>query len=124
MHSYYRVQSATRTATDLLDPETSWTSHHQGGERYITDPATGEEIADTRCGVSACRSVEDLAQYLAQSGIEWDAEMVLVEMEADLADDDDHDAELGAVLVWPTAVLSATPLDDAFYALVASHLED
>lgn len=105
--SYYRIQSADRTATDLLD-NANWTSYNYG--------TSGDE--DARYGVSTCGSLEELAGYLAQSGVEFTTDSVIVELEGDLADDDDHDADKGAILIWPTAIVSVTPASDEFFDMI------
>ncbi|GIG27277.1 MULTISPECIES: hypothetical protein [Cellulomonas] len=97
--SYYRIQEACRPVAQLLDAE------YQTSLSYCT----GTE----RSGVSACRSVEDLATYLAISGMPWDPEtFVLVEVDADLADVEDEDHDLGARLVIPTKIIAVTPVMD------------
>lgn len=97
--SYYRIQDATRTVADLLDPE------------YQFSPSYCSEHIGT--GVSACESIEDLATYLTQSGMPWDpSTFVLVEVAADLSDDTDEDHALGARLVIPTAIIAVTPIED------------
>lgn len=120
---FYRIQSAGRDAQALLDP-TSWESRCYGGGTWIDDPETGESVEDVRRGISSCASVEDLAAYIAGSAIEWGIDPVLLEMEADIADDDDHDADRGAVLVWPTRIATVTDLDDTdFYDRINAILD-
>ena len=103
----YRIQQPEHKIEWLLDPEfqfsTSWYAE-----------------SDIRVGVSACASVEDLATYFAQSGVPLGEGCQLVAMECDWADDDDLDAALGAILVIPTAIVSAEPITDAFYELVGA----
>jgi len=113
---YFRIQPADRDTAALLDP-TRWNSRNHGGEKYIT-LENGEEVEDVRHGVSVCESVEELAAYIAQAGVPVADESVIVEIEADLADDEDHDAAVGAVLVHPTAVIGTTVVGDDFYELV------
>lgn len=117
---YFRIQPADRDTAALLDPA-RWNSRNHGGEKYIDGP-NGEEIEDVRHGVSVCESVEELATYIAQSGVPVADQAVIVELEADLADDEDHDAHLGARLVHPTAIIGTTVVGDEFYDLVnAAH---
>ena len=101
----YRIQQPEHGLDLLLDPETQY-STNWGSED------------DVRAGVSACRSIEDLAEYFAQVGICLTPECLLVEMESEWADEDDADAHLGAVLVIPTAIRSAIPVPDSFFELV------
>jgi hypothetical protein len=102
----YRIQQANHSLALLLDPETQYSTNW-------SDPE------DVRAGVSACRSIEDLATYFAQTGVALDADCRLVEMECEWADDDDADADLGAILVIPTAILSADKVPDSFFELVS-----
>ena len=106
--TYFRIQDATRPVEQLLAPE------YQTSLSYVDD--------SERAGVSVCGSIEDLAAYLAQSGMPWDPTFVLVEVEGYRSEDEDEDATLGALLVHPTAIVSVRPLDDGFFALLDSHL--
>lgn len=107
--SFYRIQSYA--AADLLDgPQTSLS--------YSTDTE--------RSGKSVCCSIEELAAYVAQTGLDlgWEKRPVLVELDGYWSDEDDEDAHLGAYLVHPTAIISETPLDETdFYALVDRYLD-
>jgi hypothetical protein len=69
------------------------------------------QVEDVRRGVSACRSVEALYEYLSGRYASRLGQSVIVEMEADLAAEDDWDAADGAVLVLPTRIVSVTPVD-------------
>ncbi|MEV8439203.1 hypothetical protein AB0425_17650 [Actinosynnema sp. NPDC051121] len=113
--TYFRIQPAARPVAELLDQAT-WESRQWFGEKYVdcchdTDcpdcDGTGER-EDVRRGVSTCASIEDLVAYFRQVGVEFD-DTVLVELDADRADDLDHDHELGAVLVHPYRIVSTTP---------------
>lgn len=84
----------------------------------IDDTETGQDREDVRHGFSTCESIEALAAYLAQSGIEPADESVIVELEADLVTDEDHDAALGARLVHPISIVSTTPVGDDFHDTV------
>lgn len=108
--SYYRIQPAHYDTAALLDPEMQWSYS------YCND--------DVRHGVSVCDSIEELAAYLAQTGIEWDPSWVIVEVAGTWSDETDQDAHLGARLVIPTEVLSVRPIDDAFLDMVFSHVQD
>jgi len=114
---YYRLHDANREHTMLLDP-TTWESRQYGAERYIIDTATGEEIEDVRHGVSACRTIEDLAAYLAQTGVPMPDDAVIVEVSGPLSDDTDHDANLGVSLNLPDTLGEITPVGDWFYELI------
>lgn len=126
MTTYWRVQDTSTDPQRLTDP-TTWQSRVWSGAAYITCPQckgyqTDEtcdrckdagEIEDVRYGVSACRSIENLYRYFGRRmgsdtiTAEQLEDCVLVEMEADVADDDDHDAAEGlSVLVWPTRIAS------------------
>lgn len=90
--TYYRVQASDRDVNLLLDPE------HQTSTSYNTDEAVP--------GVSVCDTPEELATYLAQTGIPFEPDWVIVAVEADQADHRDEDHHLGARLVYPTAVVA------------------
>lgn len=106
--TYYRVQLASRDAADLLDPGYQFSHAYNGNQRL------------TRAGVSACSSLEELAEYLVsgQAGAldvrhgNW----VIIEMDADETGDGAVDEY--EVLVRPTRILSVTPVGDEFFALM------
>ena len=102
----YRIQQGYHDLDLLLDPECQYSSPWNGDEGLI------------RHGISACWSVEELAEYFAQVGIPLDDDCRLVEMECELSDDVDVDAHLGAILVIPTRIVSANLITDDFYTLV------
>lgn len=110
--SYYRIQTADRDVNNLLVAE------HQTSEAW-----NGNESA-TRSGVSVCDSLESLAAYLAGagSGIPYGAgEWVIVEVAADsLSADEPCDAEDGEYLVYPTEILSVTPMGDDFFEMIGA----
>lgn len=104
--SYYRVQSPTRNPQDLLNPD------HQTSTSYANDT--------TRPGVSVCESLEDLAHYLAFTGI-MQNDWVVIELDGTEADERDEDHNLGAILVHPTEIISVAPmsaqLDDMIHEI-------
>lgn len=105
MTVYYRIQHADRDVALLLDPA------HQTSTSYTT----GTE----RAGVSVCPSLEELAEYLAQAGVPFDATCVVVAVRGDLSRDDDEDADLGALLVHPTKIVSVEPMTDRLADLIS-----
>ena len=106
--TYFRVQSAGRDASDLLD------------EGYQFSHAYNGNTTLTREGVSVCASLEDLAEYLV-SGLAGaldvrSGQWVIVEVEADeIADARPVDAEY-ELLVRPTRIVSVAPVGDDFLA--------
>lgn len=70
---------------------------------------------DVRNGLSACDSREELAAYLAQTGIEFREDWQLVEFEGDINwEEDDLDADKGVSLVFPTKIISTEVIGDGF----------
>lgn len=112
--TYYRLHDENRDHEAICD-EANWESR-----RYGNDPTE-----DVRHGVSACESIEELAQYMATHGIEC-GRPVLVVYEGDEADEEDHDAADGAVLTWPQRIIGVygdgTPEWDEFDAALGEVL--
>ncbi|WP_018024067.1 hypothetical protein [Corynebacterium ulceribovis] len=100
--TYFRIQPADRP--DILDPEfqtsTSW-----------NDLGDDDRI---RRGVSVCDTREELAEYLAQSGMPFDETWELLEVEGARSDDQDEDAHLGCTLIIPTAIIARESIADSF----------
>ncbi len=87
------------------------------GVRYIGEdegtcaPCDGRgEVEDVRSGVSVCRSLETLAAYIVDRSAYTDG-CVVVKLEGTVSDDEDWDAEDGAVLVHPTRIVAVTPYE-------------
>ncbi|MGL5910299.1 MAG: hypothetical protein ACRCZP_09880, partial [Phycicoccus sp.] len=99
--TYFRIQTADRDVADLLQPgRTSCHWNEIDSEEY------------TRSGVSTCETREDLAAYLADSGIPYGAgEWVIVELAGDVSDDTPYDAQFGEILIHPTEIISVAPMD-------------
>ena len=114
--TYYRIQTADRDVTAVL------------GTDNISGHWNGSDNADYhRRGVSVCASREDLAAYLAQSGIPYGVgEWVIVSLDGDLSDDTPYDAEYGELLIHPTEIVSVSPMDsdDEFHELIAAAYDD
>ena len=104
----YRIQQPEHPLSLLLDPETQLSTPWNRNESLI------------RAGVSACEAVEELAAYFAQSGVALAADCYLVAMECEWADGKDIDADLGAILVIPTAIVSADLVPDSFFEAVSA----
>lgn len=100
--SFYRLQDADRDATELLDPAQQW-SEQWGG------------FGDPKRGVSVCGNEDQLADYFAarvECGYDADflATLVIVELDGDLSDEADDDHAEGALLIFPTRIVSVRPV--------------
>lgn len=109
--SYYRIQTSAYPVEMILDPE------HQTSENY-SNPE------DIRTGKSVCASVEDLAEYLAQTGIPFDDSYLLVELDGYASDEEDADAHMGAMLIHPTRIINAAPLTDEFFDMIGAAFDN
>lgn len=125
MTTYWRVDRPNRIER-LLD-ETKWNSRAWTGEftkRHEDCDGQGclgchaqGYVEDVRYGVSACKREDDLYEYMT-SHHAYMVGAVIVEIEGELSDDEDHDADDGAVLILPTRIVSTRPvpqewIDDA-----------
>jgi hypothetical protein len=80
---------------------------------------TGQTDGEPRHGVSVFPTLEGLYHYML--GTEADVEKcVVLELDADPADDVDFDADQGAMLVIPTAIRSCDPVDEELFERVRS----
>lgn len=112
MTTYYRIHDTRlvrgTTVDMLLDPEMQYSSVWIGS--VIRD---GVEIT-RQDGVSVCRTLEDLRDYFALRSAYADEDVVLVELEGvELEDEEDVDAEHGALLVRPTRIVGVWHLDSS-----------
>lgn len=140
MVTYYRIHDTERCApADLLlaEHQTSsvWVGAAErrcpgcGGAGVLLtevdpddDDDTGVETCDdcdgegritieTQDGVSVCRSLRGLIGYLSQRSFYVAPSVLLVALEGEEVDDDqDVDADAGAVLVRPTRIVRVEPL--------------
>ena len=101
MTSYYRIQrEAPETLLDGPQVSHSWND-------------LGDD-ARARAGKSVTDSREELAEYIAQTGITFEDSWYLIELDGTPSDDVDEDAHLGARLIHPTRILAVETLGDAF----------
>jgi hypothetical protein len=104
---YFRIQTADRDVSGLLDPAQQTSEAWNGQESLI------------RHGVSVCDSLEDLADYLIAdgSGIPYGSgEWVVVELTGTLSTDTALDA--GETLIIPTAIISVEPMAAQLFPMI------
>lgn len=100
----YRIQDKNREVADLTVAENQW-SYPMGG--------ADEEV---RRGVSGCRTLAELAAYVATSGIDVGSP-VLVKIEGPESSDRPVDASFGEVLILPETA-EAIDDDEEFFEVV------
>ncbi|WP_300680735.1 hypothetical protein [Nocardioides sp.] len=112
--SYYRIQHEDRDVQELLDPEFQVSFNYNGRDE------------DMRAGISVCASLDDLARYIANSGVEIDPHhSVIVELTGPYSDDEPCDADQGELLIMPTAIIKVTDATEAgFYDLIDAIYEE
>ena len=98
MTTAFRIQSASRDVSELLDPA------QQVSVSYTTDTE--------RAGVSGCESLESLAAYLVRAGVPFDVHSAVVTMRGPLSQD------LGEILIYPTEIVSVEPMTDRLADLI------
>lgn len=101
----YRIQQPEHSIEMLLATETQFSTSWCDED-------------DVRSGVSACMSVEDLAEYFAQVGIPLSPDCLLVTMECEPSREADSDAHLGAHLVYPAAIIATELAGERFLDIV------
>jgi hypothetical protein len=93
----------------------------QGRVRYTETCPTclgSGAITDTRRrGIAVFPTREGLYRYLAEKGAEVEGKLV-VELEGDLSEERDLDADAGALLLLPGSVVGAEPLDPDVVAAI------
>jgi hypothetical protein len=111
--TFFRIQLADRNPSDLLDPDNHYSAAYNGNAQL------------TRHGVSACESLEDLAEYLisgnagafasvAEAPYRWS----IIEMEGHESDDPRGAVDPGEVLVIPTRIVRVTEAGQDFVDLM------
>lgn len=101
----YRIQDKNREVADLTVADNQWSYPMSGAD---------EEV---RKGISGCRTLAELAAYVATSGIDAGSP-VLVKIEGPESEDCPVDAAEGEVLILPeTAEVIAD--DEEFFELVS-----
>lgn len=78
---------------------------------------TAEITSTHRRGVSVFPTLAGLYRYLVEHGFEFEND-VIVELEGELSDEPDLDADEGALLVHPTKIVTRHPID---FERVADH---
>jgi hypothetical protein len=78
-------------------------------ERCPTCEGTGEITNTRRAGISAFPTRAGLLRYLVERDADLDG--LIVEMDGEPTDDLDLDADSGALLVRPVAIVGASPVD-------------
>jgi hypothetical protein len=102
--SFYRIQSVDRDVTDLLDPE------------HVSHSWDNEDVYDL--GTSTCSSIEELATYIAQTGIPFGlGDWVIVEVDGRNLGRG-RDGHMGEYLIQVSEIVSVRPFDDDFYTLI------
>ena len=130
MTSYFRVHPRDEDPQRLLDPEnqksepwggTVWgrcdkcggsgETEHVGGEVDECPACQGSgEVDDSeRDGVSVFRDEDALYRYMRRRNADLE-DSVLVELEGTPSEDEDFDADEGALLVHPTRIVDVRPL--------------
>lgn len=101
----YRMQCKTRDINDLLDPE----------KQYSFPMGNQDELV--RHGVSCVATKAELAAYLAVMAIEAGSPQ-LVKITGPVSDDEPLDADMGEMLLLPTAA-EVVEDDEEFFELVS-----
>lgn len=134
MPTYFRLHPEDEDPQELLEPENQvskpWggvdagrcdkcggsgrTTFKFGNEEYEDDcPAckgSGEVTDAERRGVSVFPERDWLYSYMLRRESDVDGSLI-VELEGERSDDVDFDADEGALLVFPTRIVEAVPLD-------------
>jgi hypothetical protein len=108
--TYYRIDAPGFEITDYLKPEFQFSST--------------QDESDIRHGKSAFSNLDSLLRYWATTGLPCSIYHRLTIMEGHLSDDDDMDADLGAVLVIPTAIISCETLADEHHESIMRYAEE
>ena len=136
MTSYYRVEPGDRDPQDLLDPENQRTEPWSGtvrgrcdkcggsgeteheredGSTYVDEcPAckgSGEIDDSVRKGVSVFPDEDGLYRYMLGRDADLDEACQLVEIAGPESEDEDFDADEGALLILPERIVDVRSLD-------------
>lgn len=102
MNTFFRIQPADRP--NILDPENQTSSSWN-------DLGDDDRV---RRGVSVCDSREELAEYLAQVGIPFQADWELLEVTGSYSEDEDEDAHMGCSLIYPEEIVAREVIGERF----------
>ena len=128
--TYYRLHDISRSAPESLLREdarsvvwsgvvhrrcsacsgfgTEYSELYEEDVRCDVCKGNGEIAIEYQAGTSVCRTVDSLRYYMQSRAGRVDADVRLVEVEADELDEQDVDAADGAVLVRVTRVVSVS----------------
>lgn len=115
----YECKSCLEAGADAACPAC------QGRVRFeaVCPACEGEGVIDRtrRRGIAVFPSRAGLYRYLAEREAEV-GDRVLVELEGELSEDADLDADAGALLLNPTRIVSVQPFDEALIASIRERL--
>ncbi len=106
----YECKSCLEDGADADCPSCEGRVHFEG----VCPPCEGQGVIDRtkRRGIAVFPSRAGLYRYLAERDADV-GDRVLVELEGELSEDVDLDADAGALLVHPTRIVAVQPLDAA-----------
>lgn len=120
MMTWYRIQDADRDPRALLDPanwiSSTWNPEQkncqcQGWDECEQCGGNGYYTEAPRRGVSVCRSLGELREYAEAAAMDL-RDTVIIELDGEVSEHEDHDSGhgYGVDLIYPSAVVSVTPV--------------
>lgn len=143
MTTYFRLNSEDEDPDELLRPENQVSKPWGGADKGACAKCgqtgrvvfktgeegecpscrgTGEVTEEERRGVSVFPDADTLYRYMLRRDADV-AGSILVELEGRPSGDFDFDADEGAVLVHPTAIVRTAPIDEARMRVLAPGVE-
>jgi hypothetical protein len=115
----YECKSCLEDGADADCPACEGRVHFEG----VCPACEGGAVIDRtgRRGIAVFPSRAGLYRYLAERDADV-GERVMVELEGELSDDGDLDADAGALLLHPTRVVSVRPFDLELFASIRERL--
>lgn len=134
MTTYFRLHPDDEDPQELLEPENQVSKPWGGADHGACDKCgcrgrctfryngreweddcptckgTGQITDSQRRGVSVFPDPDGLYRYMVRRDTDM-ADSLIVELEGQLSDDVDFDADEGALLVFPTRIIEAKPVD-------------
>lgn len=108
---FFRIQAPNVPAETLIDPD-RMSENYNGRDE------------DHRAGTSVCRSLEELATYLAQSGVQFAADWNVIECDGDYSEDIPCDADMGEVLIHVDRIINVWSMDEIDFHTMISDAYD